>query len=191
VFTKRGYITSYGYDFSTRICKVDVYGEVSLAEGDNSSQLRLTNGVLSKYRYTDDWVTKASIGLNKNFDSPNFNDRYSVRTEFFYNSNGYSDNIFKDKTQYAYADAITQVDAEGNVTQKTTGTKAEFINDSNIYDANYQSKYYAAVFTSMNRFILTDMTLNFNFINNLSDYSNITSDGVSYTDLNDFTISLT
>ena len=186
VFTKKGYYSGYGYDFSTRLCKIDIYGETTLSEGDNSYQLQVQNGTLNKYRNGGDWVSKSSIGLNKNFDSPNFNDRYSVRTEFFYNSNGYSDNIFKDKTVYNYSAPITV-----NGTTKTSGTKADFVNDANIYDPNYNSKYYAAIFTNMNRFILSDMTLNLNFINNLSDYSHITSIGVSYTNLNDFTIGLT
>jgi hypothetical protein len=53
---------------------------------------------------------------------------------------------------------------------------------------NYFSKYYGALFTSVGRFIVTDMTLNMNYIRNIDDGTGIVSAGVTYTNLADLTL---
>ena len=82
------------------------------------------------------------------------------------------------------------VDSNSNIIAVSSGTQKEYMFYNNLYEPNYSSKYYAALFTSINRFLIADMTLNINLIGNLIDYSSILSTGITYMDLNDFSLSL-
>ena len=52
----------------------------------------------------------------------------------------------------------------------------------------FLSRFYAALFTSCKKFIISDLTLSLNLIGNLNDRSSILTTGVTYTDINDFTL---
>ena len=71
------------------------------------------------------------------------------------------------------------------------GTKADFLNQNNIYEMNSYSRYYASLFTSISKFIISDLTYSLNAIANLNQGSAILSTGVTYTNLNSFTMGLT
>ena len=53
------------------------------------------------------------------------------------------------------------------------------------------SRYYAAVFTSMERLFIEEITLNLNGIMNITDLSYIASLGLAYQNINDFKAGLT
>jgi hypothetical protein len=67
-----------------------------------------------------------------------------------------------------------------------TGTRGQFLLGNGLYEPNYLARHYGAVFTSISRFIITDMTLSMNYIRNLNDSSGVLSTGVAYKNLNDF-----
>jgi hypothetical protein len=180
---------AYGYDFSSRLFHIDLLGEISVSKDDIQDRLIEESGVISTTRNTNDWAPQASFDMTKFFDLGNFTKRISVTNEFFYNGRGYNDNIFGDNRTYTFAKPIVTVTPLGLVTE-TTGTKARFFTANNLYSQNYYSKYYDAVFVSVGRFIVTDMTLNLNYIKNLCDTSGVLSTGVTYTNLNDFTLGL-
>jgi hypothetical protein len=185
-WVKDSFRSAYGYDFSTRIGKFDIVGEASTSYGDTKEKIKIENNVLEKYILEDKWVTKASLDISKYFDFHNVNDRITVRGEFFYNSNGYTENVFSDKNIYNYAEPVIN---EKNFVS-ASGTKKDYLVNSGIYEANYFSKYYAALFTSLDRFIIPDMVLSFNAIRNLSDDSMILVAGINYKDLSDFSLGL-
>jgi hypothetical protein len=58
-------------------------------------------------------------------------------------------------------------------------TRDQFLEGGYFEPGNY-GKYYAALFSSFSRFIVTDMTLNVKAIGNLTDSSFILSTGVDY-----------
>ncbi|MDD5773074.1 MAG: hypothetical protein PHX78_06360 [bacterium] len=188
VWGKKGYKPVYGYDFSTRIFKVDTYGEFAASHGENHDRMMVENGVLVKSRSADKWNPRASIGFNKSFDFRDVNDRITTTFEFYYNHTGYKEDIFNDDVIYPYQDPIVQFDSTGGITLKTSGTKKDFLLDNNLYEMNSLSRYYAALFTSYAKFIISDLTLNLNIIGNLDDKSSILTTGVTYTDINDFTL---
>jgi hypothetical protein len=177
-WAKRNRRPVLGYDLSSRIGRVDIAGEISAARRDNTRYIRNNGGTLDVYRNNTPWATKAAINLSRGFRLGNFNDRLTVGTEFFYNQNGYTVSPFKDKKVYGFSGPL----AAG----LPAGTKGMFLLGNNLYDPNYLGRYYAALFTSVSRFIITDMTLNANYIHNFSDDSGALSAGVNYKNLSDF-----
>lgn len=185
-WAKRTYSTVFGYDFSSRISDVDVVGELSVSKGGNTNRLRVNNGTtLEVYRNNGEWTPRTSINFSKGFRFRNFNDRIIVSSEFFYNHSGYEENIFNDRAVYQFAEP-----AAAGTTVLTSGTKKEFLLLNGLYDMNYFSRYYGALFTSIGRFIIADMTLNVNYIRNFNDGSGILSSGVTYKNINDFSAGL-
>ncbi|MDD5687904.1 MAG: hypothetical protein PHE88_08745 [Elusimicrobia bacterium] len=177
-WAKKTYNSVYGYDFSSRIGDVDILGELAVSKGDNIKRIREDNGILSIYRNNGDFTTKASINLSKGFRLGNFNDRLTVSTEFFYNQSGYKENLFNDRNIYQFDSSVF------------SGTKKDFLLLNGLYDPNNLSRYYGALFTSVSRFVITDMTLNMNYISNFCDSSGILSTGVTYKNINDFSAGL-
>lgn len=181
-WAKRNKRPVFGYDLSSRVGDVDIAGEISLARRDNTRFIRNDAGMLNIYRKNDDWVAKAAVNFSEGFRLGNFNDRLTVTTEFFYNQSGYTKSPFSDKTLYAFSGPLAVL--------LPAGTKSQFLLANGLYEPNYLSRYYGAVFTSISRFIITDMTLNLNYVRNLNDQSGVLSTGLNYKTLNDFSAGL-
>jgi hypothetical protein len=165
-WSKNNYNTVFGYDFSTRLFKIDTTGEVSVSNGDNFARLNDNCGVLTAEKRKGELIPQAAAGFTKYFPLGNFKDRVSLTTEFFYNGTGYNQDLF------------------GNLNTRT------FLLDNNLYQQNYYGRFYYAVFSGISRFILTDMTFTINAITNASDSTGIISTGVTYTDINDFSFGI-
>ncbi len=178
-WAKRDRRAVFGYDLSSRLGDVDIAGEVSVARRDNTRLIRERNGVMETYLNDQDWITKAAIDFSKGFRLGNFNDRLTVTSEFFYNQDGYVKTPFRDKTIYAFSGPLAAA--------VPAGTRGLYLLGNGLYDTNYLSRYYGALFTSISRFIITDLTLNMNYIHNFNDDTGLLSAGVNYKNLNDFT----
>lgn len=187
---KGAYNPVFGYDISTRIRNFDVVGELSIATGDNRSIIKEEQGRLSLYRKDHTVTPQASFGLTRRYRLGNFSERISITGEMYYNHNGYKENLFLDNNIYQYDSPIVSEDTAGVAQTKNSGTKKEFIQGHNLYEKHNYSKYYGALFTAINRFIITDGILNINYIRNLTDKSGILSTGFTYRNLNDFSAGL-
>ncbi|OGS24524.1 MAG: hypothetical protein A2314_05205 [Elusimicrobia bacterium RIFOXYB2_FULL_50_12] len=185
---KRGFPAALGYDLSTRMFGIDTLAEVSASPGDISPGMREDANTLYLNR-SGEWTSKAAVSLGRSFDMGDINDRFSIISEFFYNQAGYDGDPFNDSATYNFAQPAVLTSAAGTLLV-TSGTKKDFLLYNNLYETHYFSKYYSAIFASIRRFIITDMTLNLNYIRNLSDSSGIISAGVQYKDINDFSYSL-
>jgi len=172
-WTKKDFKPVYGYDISSRISDIDLRGEISLSKGDNYNIMYYDT--LKVDKKDDKWISRISAGFTKFFDYGDISDRISVSGELYYNSNGYDKNIYK------------KIDSITNLQEKQT-KKMEYL--SKVYQANMNSKYYAAVFTNINEFIDQDVSLNINGIINLIDYSKTISAGVNYQALTDLSFDL-
>ena len=175
---RRGRSSVFGYDVSSRLGDVDIAGEVAVAGRDNTRYVREDAGTLSTYIKDDRWTTRAALNLSRGFRLGDFNDRLIVATEFYYNQNGYTRSPFRDRTIYAYTGPLAVL--------LPAGTKRDFLIGNGLYEPNYLGRYYGALFASVSRFIITDMTLNANYVRNLSDDTGLLSTGVTYRNLNDF-----
>ncbi|HBL35672.1 MAG TPA: hypothetical protein DDZ55_02560 [Firmicutes bacterium] len=154
-WTKKGFKPVYGFDLSSRLFDLDVRGEMSLASGQ-----RLDPDSLGGYRAGEELIPKVSVGFTKNFDHGEIDDRISVTGEFYYNQAGYDVNIFEKQQAVSVEE------------------KQAFMGE--YYEPLMTSKYYVAFFTSVNKFIRSDLTFNLNGIMNLVDNSALLITGVSY-----------
>lgn len=178
-WAKRNRRAVFGYDLSSRLGGMDIAAEASLARRDNTYFMGEEGGTLYSYLKEDQWVTKAAVNMSGSFRLGDFNDRLTASTEFFYNKTGYASSPFRDRAAYAWSGPLS--------TLVPAGTKRDFLLYNGLYEPNYMARWYGAAFVTVTRFIITDMTLNLNYIRNLCDDSGMLSAGVSYRTLNDFT----
>jgi hypothetical protein len=153
---KKDYVAVYGLDFATHKFNMDLRGEMSLSHGDNRHRLEIKDGEYLDTEVTDEWVPRLCVGFTKYFDFKDVNDRISVTGEFYYNHGGYEHDMLEDEV-----------------------TRDRFL-EGDYFESNNYGKYYAALFSSYSKFILSDMTLNLNALGNLSDSSFMMSSGVTY-----------
>jgi hypothetical protein len=164
---KSGKLPVFGADLSTPLFwSLNLTSEASFSWGDNRDKMN-TDGSVSSVR--DQPVTKIDIGLSRTFDVLNVQDRLSVNLEFFYNSDGYSQNMF---------DALSAV--PNGVLRFLGG----------YFQSGYYGQYYGAAFVTISNFGTTNTTLSLNGLANLSDMSGIALVGVSWSPVNNFTLSL-
>lgn len=182
---KEHYSPVYGYDISTRILGIDIVGEASLSRGSNTKKIVEKAGILTAERDGEKWVSRASVDLGHAFDFNNQPNKIQINLEFFFNGDGYRDNLFQDENTYPYDVPVTiKVDDVDVIVP--AGTKALYLAGNNLYEANYHSRYYAAFFVTVNRFFTSDFSLKMNVIGNLDQRSFIGNIGLSYADINDF-----
>ncbi|MDD5067177.1 MAG: hypothetical protein PHF84_09040 [bacterium] len=173
-WTKEHYLPLYGFDFSTRLLTLDLYGESSFSYGENRNKLRIVReevpfiGNVTRYiayREKNKWIPKVTLGLTRSFDWT-IPDRITVTGEFFYNHSGYYENMLEDRET------------------------AQYFTASGFYEANYYSVYYGALFITVNRIFIDELSLSLNGIGNFNDKSYILSTGLNYNPTYNFTISL-
>lgn len=189
-WAKRNRSPVLGYDVSTRLGDVDIAGEYSAARRDNTRFIRDDGGTLDIYRKRADWARKAAVNFSRGFRLGNYNDRLTVTGEFFYNQTGYRSNIFRDKAVYNYGSPLAALNPNNTITAVTAGTRKDYLLGHGLYQPNYLSRYYGALFTSVTRFIVEDLTLSANYVRNLSDDSGILTTGLAYKNINDFSAGL-
>ena len=166
VWGKRDYKPVYGYDISSRLLGIDIKGEASYSRGSNTLMVVDRSGTLYTEKEENANIFKAALNIGRDFDFGEKTDRINVSMEFFYNGDGYSDNPFEDQAM------TLELFTKG------------------LYQPNYLSKHYAALFITVNEFITSDMTLTLNGISNIGQRSFIASSALSYSNLNNFTAGL-
>jgi hypothetical protein len=173
IWDKRGNKPVYGLDISTQIFKINFNGEVALY------QLYKTSLLNKK------WVPRIAVNASKSFDAFDVTDRISVTSEFYFNSVGDdSKRINLGKILATLGDRSPIADS------LPTNMQSGSLMMSGLYEPNNFSKYYGALFISVSKFILSDMTLSCNAILNLNQMCATISTGLSYRMLNDFSIGL-
>lgn len=148
----------WGFDITGRILKCDVRGEISLTDGANYHDKILDYDTLDPKSFDGQLIPRISIGFTKTFDSGDIKERISITPEFYYNSIGYDQNMI----------------------QRTLDDTSKQNWLLSHYDPWGNCKYYLAIFSSVNKFIISDMTLNINGIANLVDHSGTLMSGVIY-----------
>lgn len=93
-------------------------------------------------------------------------DRLTIRGELYYDDTGYDFNVFENLSSIA------------------------LLMEEGLYVPNYTSKYYASLYTTLNRFIVSDAFFSANAISNLTDGSMILYTSITYNPLYDLTLML-
>lgn len=152
-----------GYDISGRLLKkYDLAGELSYSYGEQNRRLDPQSFQAEWQRR---WIPRASLGLTRYFNYGELADRIRLTGELYYNGGGYGDNIFR------------------RISDPTV--KTVFLEQ--FYNPYRISKYYAACFGSVQKFIISELTFNLNAISNLVDQSGTVLAGVTYhPELSDF-----
>jgi hypothetical protein len=162
---KSGKLPVFGADLSTPLFwKLNLTSEASVSWGDNQDKLD-TDG--NPYSVRNQLVPKIDVGLSRSFDLLDVQDRVSVNLEFFYNNSGYSQNML----ELLPASRLP-------------------IFRAGYFQSGYYGQYYGAVFVTINDFGSTNMTLTLSGLANLSDLSGTVLAGLSYSPVNNFTLSL-
>lgn len=188
IWGKKGYHPVGGYDFSTRIFGWDIVGEATVSHGSNTEKVRVVNGTLETYREDDKWIPKAAVDFGREFDGRDISKRYSLKFEFFYNGAGYSHKIFRDTSVYYFDKPVI---IEGYPEPVTAGDKISYLSANGLYEPNYLSEYYAAVFAAVNKLFISELSFSLNAIASITDASFIISAGLAYQNINDFKAGLT
>jgi hypothetical protein len=183
-----GYDPVFGFDITTRLFDVQIAAEASLRNGSRKITLKKIGTLWDTTRVGDRWYPRIAVNLMRFFPLAGVADRLTVSGEFYYNHIGYNRNVF--------ADPVLGKDLRslmgGNIS--SIGS-ADFIRMpwlsngdivSNLYEMHSYSKFYAAIFASVSRFILNDMTFSCNAIGNLNQKSFVVSTGVNYQSLHNF-----
>jgi hypothetical protein len=176
-WAKRGYYPVYAMDFTSRLFGIDFRGEASLSYGDNNTKLGyyVTNIGFGDMNYNftyqdfEKWDPRVSFGFSKTFDFLDVSDRIGITAEVFWNANGsYDPNLLKDDTR-----------------------RAIIMNPfSGIYQPNYLSAYYMALFTSYAQFFNPDLSFSFNMIMNMVDWSSVMTGSFSWSPVYNLTVAL-
>jgi len=155
----------FGADLSMPLFwELNLTAEASFSWGDPNQKLD-TNGI--PYSVDNQFVPKVDVGLSRTFDAFDVQDRITVAVEFFWNSDGYDQNMFE--------------------ALNATGLR---IFEGGFYHAGYYGQYYGAMFVTINSFGLSNMTLTLNGLCNFSDMSAIALVGLSYAPIQNFTLQL-
>ncbi len=175
----------YGYDFSTRILSLDILGEASASYGSNMERVVERNRILTTERQDGKWIAKASLDLGHSFDFGDQADKIRVNTEFYYNGDGYGKEFIKDETIYLYDEPVS-LEQNGESVTIPAGLKAYYLLGKGLYEPNYHSPYYGALFITVNKFFRSEFSLKLNLISNIQQASFIAMTGLSYADINNF-----
>lgn len=193
---KRGRPVVLGYDISTRALGIDITGEAAVSDGAVMPRVASRDSTLYLDTVKNRIVPRISAGIGRAFDFMGFHDALSVQAEAFYNDAGYRENVFGDTTHYIINGFATQATSPAQSPGAAPAvvprvTKTQFLLASGLYDANYHSPYYAALFVGISRFLLSDLTFSVNGIMNIKQQCGIISGSIGYTTLGNLTLGAT
>jgi len=154
----------FGADLSAPLFwDLNFYAEAAVSWGSNREMLD-TAGTPTTIR--DRLVPRVTAGFSRSFDVGDEQDKLMLNAEFYYNGAGYNDNMFEELTDPA--------------------DLALFVTD--YYSSGDYGQYYGALFLTVNKFILNDMTLTLSGIGNFSDLSFMAAAELAYSPVYNFTI---
>jgi len=158
---------------------VDFKGEASFADSDTTPYYSTASNTAAgygpatynPYYISNQLVSKVAIGFTKTFDWE-LSDRISVTVEFYYKSDGYTQNYLTNST---FLNSIQE-------SMFTTGQTAYTMSDFYAYNWLFTG--------SLNEFIDQNLTLSVTAVGNFVDYSYEVGSTLSWNPVYDFTINL-
>ncbi len=169
---RSGWQPVFGFDLSSQLFNVLIAAEASLRNGRDMPTLDVRDSILRLTDMGNTWIPRIAVNLTKFFPLNGVADRLMLSGEFYYNNAGYDTNMFNDRRVGQLLALLLN-----------SGERSPA---SRLYEMNSYSKYYAALFTSISRFIIEQMTFSCNAIGNLNQKCFVVSMGVSYQSLHDF-----
>lgn len=166
-------IPVFGTDITTPLFwQLNLTGEASVSWGDNQQKYDSSG---TAYSVDNQLVPKVDVGLSRSFDAFDVQDRITVMAEFFWNSDGYNQNMFE---------TLSPVPVGSPPVSPLQNFEAGY------YHAGYYGQYYGALFITINSFFLSNLTLSLDGLANFSDQSAIAIVGLAYAPISNFTLQL-
>jgi len=159
---KKEFYSVYGIDLSTRILGFDVKAESSFSYGDNRRYIKdFFSGVPTERKITNELVYRVALNIYKAFEFLDKKDRITTMVEIFYNSAGYTNNIFEDEAKINY-----------------------FIYNG-LYYPNEYGKLYAFFMLGYKDLFISDLNFSLNYLCNFTQYSSMLGLLVSYSPIDE------
>jgi hypothetical protein len=191
----------FGIDFSTRWLDFDITGEMSLESGDNVSYIkglhknepmlefmkRAVRGdeeIDLNAKADKKVVPKMCIGISRSFDLLEVKDRITVITEFFLNQAGVEGDFYDEHDVKALFDELAK-DTSGRLGGQLNSLRTRFSKPNEF------SRYYLSLFTTVNKFLIPEMTLQLNSIINFEQSAALLIGSLQYTTLHNLFAGLT
>ncbi len=201
VWGKRTREPVFGFDFSTRLLDFDITGEMSLESGKNVSFIkglhknepmlefmkRAAQGdkeIDLNAKADKRVVPKMCIGISRSFDLLEVKDRITVITEFFLNQAGVDGDFYDEHDVKALFDALAK-DTSGRLGGQLNSLRTRFSKPNEF------SRYYLSLFTTVNKFIIPEMSLQLNSIINFEQSAALLIGSLQYTTLHNLFAGLT
>jgi hypothetical protein len=162
-WAKDRYVPVFGMDLTSRLFDIDLRGEISISYGDNRHKID-TDG--HDIDMSKKFMMRCMAGFTLFFDLFDVEDRLSIDGEFYYNHNGYDENMPEDES-----------------------FRSDFLD--RYYVPNSYGRYYGALFVTVNKFIVSDLVLALNALGNFSDLSFLVSTGLLWNPVHNFTAGCT
>jgi hypothetical protein len=185
---RAGFKPAFGLDGTSQFFNVQIAVEASLRNGSRTLTLQKIDTLWVTSTIGNRWYPRVAVNLTKFFPLAGVADRLTVSGEFYYNNIGYDVNVFTDPSlgrdlQSLMTGKFSSVDTNDLIRMPWL-RNADIV--SGLYEMHSYSKYYAAIFASISRFILDGMTFSCNVIGNLNQKSFVASTGVDYQSLHNF-----
>ncbi len=167
LWSKKDLPLVWGWDISTRLLGIDIYGEATISKGDYQQKLKIDylgtyittpDGTKIEafkpevYRERDQWIFRGSIDLSRSFDWE-LPDRILTTLELFYNGGGYTED------ESLFSNPLV----------------ARYFLMSGLYQPNYYGTFYLGFFGTVNSIWGDNLSLMLNNITNLTDRTGMAS----------------
>ncbi len=169
----------YGFDFSSRLGNFSILGEAALHQGiDTFSVVQSESGPLVR-RESAAWAPRVSLGAGRWLDFGNISDRIMVNVEGYYNHVGKD---MRDLSSFLPPDFDPQDPAQ--IEELLSYVPAEALALNTI------SRWYAATFVTIARFVVTDMSFSASLLYNINQRCAQLTGGLHYATLHDLSFDL-
>jgi hypothetical protein len=172
-------------DGSTGVLGWDVQAGALWLSGDMSARPVLANGQWALERDENRQQVRAGGGFGKDFTVLGVPQRLRLDFEGFWQSDPVGSNLLKDTTRHAWS-TLPSAQAALHPTDE-----ASFLVGQNLYVSNQLSWGYVACMASLQKFIVQDLTLTVQALENLEDGSGVSTVELSWTTFHRFTAQLT
>jgi len=182
---KRGHKPVIGFDMSFPLFGAVGSLEASATDGANYPTVAVDrDGYLAIKDRSGTWYPRIALGILAILDFLGVDDRLNLGAEFYFNGAAHSSTLLTDTRRYPLRPAFP-----GDTTVVELN-KGEFFFAQGLYEENSNAMGYAALFSSVKDFIVSDLTLDINAIVNVNDWSAVTTAALTYTTLHNLSVGL-
>ncbi len=192
---KRGRDPVAGFDFSTTLLSWSFTGEISLTSGRNYRAIDLEKSAMFSNDtsetafvlrdFGDGPVVRLSAGFMRSFDLLDVDDRVLVVGEFYFNQTGDNGNVFR---KYRIGDLYGQLKDLPSGMDGDTLLPGMFSALQQGFEFNSIARYYGAFFVTVNKFILSTMSLDLNGLVNFNHRCAMLTAGLNHATLHNFRV---